>query len=224
MMIIIGKFEQMKMKYILKLIMIAATVALVLPLLGCAYTVSSRGDAYELSDYNVGRDNFDPQCPALAKRVILLDGGVNVESANTICKQILYLNGISQTEPITIWLNSPGGNMTAYLQIINIITSTPAPVNIVNTGLCASAGVGIMQAATGTRYTFDNSYFILHASTGSPKDLNDKFNEHIERLFKEHTKIPKEWLPFGTKEYTLTAQEALEYDIVDEVVESYRLF
>lgn len=200
------------------------TVISLIALSGCRVNISSGGEAYQLSDYNVGRDNFDPQSPELSMRLILLDGGINIESANTVCKQILYLNQISESTPITIWINSTGGDMTTYLQISNTIKSTPAPVNIVNTGLCASAAVSLMQNATGKRYAFANSYFLLHACSGGAKDLRKMCNDHNEKLLREHTKIPEEWLPFRGEEYTLTAEEALKYGIIDEVIEDYEFF
>jgi ATP-dependent protease ClpP protease subunit len=113
--------------------------------------------------------------------------------------------------------------MTTFLQIANTIKSTPAPVNVVNTGLCASAAVGLMQGATGKRYAFSDSYFILHGCAGGAKDLRDRCNEYIEKLLKEKTQIPDEWMPFGGNEHTLSAKEALEYGIIDEVVDNYNL-
>ncbi|MFI4912567.1 MAG: ClpP family protease [Sedimentisphaeraceae bacterium JB056] len=191
---------------------------------GCSVNFSSRGSAYQLSDFNVGRENFDPESPELSQRIILLDGGINIESANTVCKQIIFLNNISKDKPITLWLNSTGGDMTTYLQIANTIKSTPAPVNVVNTGLCASAAIGLMLNATGARYGFADSYFFIHSCSGGDDELREKCEEHIEKLLKEKTNIPEDWLPLGDAEYTITSGEALKYSIIDEVIESYDIF
>lgn len=81
-------------------------------------------------------------------------------------------------------------------------------------------GALLIQSATGTRYAVENTAFIIHEPSGSPKDLTKMYKEYQEEIFRSRCELPQGWLPLGKEEYTFSAEEALEYKFVDEVIDS----
>lgn len=201
--------------------------AVLLILSGCSvrigYPINYERLSEELSEHEIGQSSFDLNDPLLKKRMILISSGFNRSMAKTVCKQLIYLDTQSQTEPITLVINSNGGDCTTYQSITSVIKSIHAPVDTVNIGLCGSMGALLMQSATGKRYAVKDTAFIIHEPSGRPKDLTKMYKELQEDIFKSRCSLPEDWLPIGDEEYTFSADEALEYEFVDEVIDAIDL-
>ena len=142
------------MKTMIKALIIAVSLCLFI-LSGCKVYVGNinyKRLSEELSDYEVSKQSFDVNDPLLSKRSILISGGINKSMARTVCRQLIYLDEQTQDEPITLLINSDGGDCTAYQNIHTIIQSIRSPVDTVNVGVCASMGALLIQSATGKRY------------------------------------------------------------------------
>lgn len=190
---------------------------------GCGVNVqfsqNSEGMARQLHNYQIAKARFDLNDPLLKQRIIFLSGSINISAAEHICSHLIYLNDQSDSEPITLYINSNGGDGTAYLSIRNIIRSIKAPVNTVNAGLCASAGFLLFMDATGKRYAMPESAFLLHEPRGTPKELEKLYIEYHENVLLNKTKVPRDWLPIKARQFTVTAEEAKKYEIADDIIE-----
>ena len=171
--------------------------------------------AKELSDYGVGETAFDANDPLLEKRTIFICGGFNISLAQTVCRQLVYLDSESKTEPIKLLINSPGGDGTAYLSITNMINSISAPVDTINIGFCGSAAAMLIQSATGKRYAVKDTAFMIHDTKGSPKDLSDMYSKLQEGIYRSCCELPDDWLPLKDGEYVFSAEDAKTYKFVD---------
>jgi len=203
---------------------LAISLALcLLTLSGCSvrvgYQINYEQLAAELHDHEVGKASFDSQDPLLQKRMILLCGGFNDSTAQTICQQLAYLDAQSKTEPIKLLINSRGGMGNAYLTISNMIKSIDAPVDTVNIGFCGSAGAMLIQSATGKRYAQKDTAFLIHDVKGGSKELREIYSQLQKDLYKSRCDLPEEWMSLK-KDYTFTTKEALEYNFIDEVIDT----
>ena len=174
----------------------------------------------ELSDYEIAQSPFNTSDPLLNKRIILISGGFNKSMAKTVCKQLVYLDQQSSTEPIKLLINSDGGDCTVYQNITNLINSIQAPVDTVNVGVCASMGALLIQSATDKRYAVKDTAFLIHEPSGKPKEINTMYKELQEQVLKTRCDLPEDWIPIGDKERIFSAEKALEYKFVDEVIDS----
>lgn len=174
--------------------------------------------ADKISNFEVGKAAFDPDDPLLAKRMILMNGHLNIVNAGTICRQMVYLDEQSATEPVTLMINSEGGDGRAFQCIANMMKLIEAPVDTINVGLCGSAAATIFQSATGKRYAMKDSIFMIHAYSGEPKEMVKKLSDIQNELFARRSNLPEGWLPMTDKYHYFTAEEGLEYGFVDEIV------
>ncbi len=199
----------------------AAVLCLLLS--GCGVKVSFDMNAGQLYDYDIGRADFNPDDPLLGRRIIVVAGQFNRAMAHRVCSQLLYLDGQSQTEPITLCINSNGGDGSAFLMIRNMMRSISAPVDTVNMGYAASNGTNLFLSATGTRYCVKDSAFLIHNPRGGPKKLLAEYIRLQEELLRDTCDLPDDWLPIKSRQFVLTAEEALEYNVCDAIIEKLDL-
>jgi ATP-dependent Clp protease protease subunit len=178
--------------------------------------------ARQLRSYEVGKPVFDPDDPLLQNRVIMVPGELNFSLAQTVCQQLTFLNDQSRDEPITMLVNSTGGDGSAYQAISNMVRSISAPVDIVNFGMCASYAATLVQSATGKRIAQKNSIFLIHDIKSNNGDFEKFYSEQQLEIFKTRCSLPEDWLPLK-KDHTFTADDALKYNFVDEVVETIEI-
>jgi ATP-dependent Clp protease protease subunit len=179
----------------------------------------SENFARQLSNYEIGKQSFDSEDPLLKKRMILISGGINDSKLQAISQKLIFLDRKSPSKPIQLLINSGGGNSTSYLSVSNMIKSIKSPVNTVNIGLCGSSAAMLIQSATGKRYAVKDTAFIIHNPKGKPHDLLKMYVKLQEKLYEECCELPKEWFPLKDKEYTFSAEQAKEYNFVDEVID-----
>lgn len=169
----------------------------------------------------------------LEKRIIFVQGEVNDAMANTIVAQILYLEMENPTSPITLYINSPGGSVTAGLAIKDTMDYVSCPVHTVGIGSCASMGAFLLASGEpGQRRVLKNTSVMIHQPLGGYQGQATDILIHAERISNLKETLTKYLSDYtqGRVDYDtmvgmcerdnfLTADEAVYYGLVDEVVE-----
>ncbi|GAB7188450.1 ATP-dependent Clp protease proteolytic subunit [Kitasatospora sp. Ki12] len=177
---------------------------------------------------------FDDQLAAqlLAQRIVLLGTQVDDVSANRVCAQLLLLSAEDPHTDICLYINSPGGSVTAGLAIYDTMRLVPNDVSTLAMGFAASMGQFLLTVgARGKRFALPNARIMMHQPSagigGTAADIviqaeNLQFTkEAIERITAEHTGQSEETIARdGDRDRWFTAEQAREYGIVDRVVES----
>ena len=172
----------------------------------------------------------------LMNRNIFLTGEINGEMANNFLSQFLYLEQESE-EPITIYINSPGGEVNAGLMIYDTIRGSRLPINMVCTGMAASmAAVLLAGGQKGRRYILRHSKVMIHeplisngvgGSATSIKNISDSIletREIVNGILAEHTGKNMEEINKATSfDNYMNAEEAIEFGICDEITAHVRL-
>ncbi|MEV8325916.1 ATP-dependent Clp protease proteolytic subunit [Kitasatospora sp. NPDC056731] len=177
---------------------------------------------------------FDDHLAAqlLAQRIVLLGTQVDDVSANRVCAQLLLLSAEDPRTDIALYVNSPGGSVTAGLAIYDTMRLIPNDVSTLVMGFAASMGQFLVTVgAPGKRLALPNARIMMHQPSagigGTAADIeiqaeNLQFTKKaIERITAEHTGQSEETIARdGDRDRWFTAEQAREYGIVDRVVES----
>jgi ATP-dependent Clp protease protease subunit len=177
---------------------------------------------------------FDDHLAAqlLAQRIVLLGTQVDDVSANRVCAQLLLLSAEDSRTDICLYVNSPGGSVTAGLAIYDTMRLIPNDVSTLAMGFAASMGQFLITVGTsGKRFALPNARIMMHQPSagigGTAADIeiqaeNLQFTKKaIERITAEHTGQSEETIARdGDRDRWFTAEQAREYGIVDQVVES----
>ncbi|MEU3827004.1 ATP-dependent Clp protease proteolytic subunit [Streptomyces sp. SID486] len=177
---------------------------------------------------------FDDHLAAqlLAQRIVLLGTQVDDVSANRVCAQLLLLSAEDPRTDISLYINSPGGSVTAGLAIYDTLRLIPNDVSTLVMGFAASMGQFLLTVGTaGKRFALPNARIMMHQPSagigGTAADIeiqaeNLQFTKKaIERITAEHTGQSEETIARdGDRDRWFTAEQAREYGIVDRVVES----
>jgi ATP-dependent Clp protease protease subunit len=165
-----------------------------------------------------------------ASRTVLVFGEVNSRLAETVTAQLLALDAQSH-DPIRVVINSPGGHVESGDTIHDVVRFVTAPVRMVATGWCASAGALIFAAAKlANRWALPNTRFLLHQPLGgvggpaSDVEIEARqillMRERLNRIFAEATGQPLEKIARDTeRNHWLTAQEAVDYGLVGRILD-----
>ncbi|MER5972597.1 ATP-dependent Clp protease proteolytic subunit [Streptomyces sp. NPDC002055] len=177
---------------------------------------------------------FDDHLAAqlLAQRIVLLGTQVDDVSANRVCAQLLLLSAEDPRTDISLYINSPGGSVTAGLAVYDTMRLIPNDVSTLAMGFAASMGQFLLTVgAPGKRLALPNARIMMHQPSagigGTAADVeiqaeNLQFTKNaIERITAEHTGQSEETIARdGDRDRWFTAEQAREYGIVDRVVES----
>ncbi|MDN5563171.1 MULTISPECIES: ATP-dependent Clp protease proteolytic subunit [Luteococcus] len=167
----------------------------------------------------------------LANRIVFLGDEVKDENANAICAQLLLLNAEDPHKDIYLYINSPGGSVTAGMAIFDTMQWISNDVATVAMGLAASMGQFLLSAGTkGKRYALPHSRIMMHQPSGgiggTASDIRIQAEQslHIKKqmaeLISEHTGQPLEQIEADSdRDRWFTAQQALEYGFIDNVYE-----
>ena len=167
----------------------------------------------------------------LKERIIFLGTEVNDDSANLICAQLLLLAAEDTTRDISLYVNSPGGSVTAGLAIYDTMQYVPCDVTTVCMGLAASMGQFLLCAgATGKRFALPHSRIMMHQPhggiQGQAADIAIQAEQiiYLKRTMAEriafHTGQPVERIEADSdRDRWFTAEEAMDYGIVDRVIQ-----
>lgn len=182
-----------------------------------------------------GERAYDIYSRLLKERIILMAGVVDDNIANSIVAQLLFLASKDPKKDIQIYINSPGGSVTAGLAIYDTMQYIKPDVSTVSIGMSASMGALILAAGTkGKRYSLPNSEILLHQVAGGAKGQATeieitakqilKIKETLNKILAKHTGQPLSKISKDTdRDFYLTAQEAKEYGIIDEVIGGKKL-
>jgi len=170
----------------------------------------------------------------LDNRIIFLDGPIHDASANLIVMKLLYLQSENRHQDVHLYINSPGGSVTATLAIYDTMQFLDCDVATYCVGLAASGGAVLMAGgAKGKRYSLPHSKMMIHQPFGQVggqvSDIEIQAKEIIQtretlnNILADHTGQPVERIAKDTeRDRYLTALEAKEYGLVDEVVEKIK--
>ncbi|MCF6434630.1 ATP-dependent Clp endopeptidase proteolytic subunit ClpP [Pseudoalteromonas sp. MMG022] len=176
-----------------------------------------------------GERSYDIYSRLLKERIIFLTGQVEDQMANLIVAQMLFLESESPEKDIFLYINSPGGSVTAGMSIYDTMNFIKPDVSTVCVGQAASMGAFLLSGgAKGKRYCLPNSRVMIHQPLGGFQGQASDFEIHakeilsikekLNRLMAEHTGQPFDVVSRDTdRDNFMSAQEAVEYGLVDAV-------
>lgn len=177
---------------------------------------------------------YDIYSRLLKDRIVLLGSEVNDAAASLICAQLLFLESQDPEKEINLYINSPGGSVTAGLAIYDTMRYITSPVTTVCMGRAASMGAFLLAAGEpGMRFALPNSQIMIHQPSGGfqgqATDIEIharevlRLKERLNRMLAENTKRPYEDVVKATeRDNFLTPEEAKELGIIDRVLASRR--
>ena len=178
---------------------------------------------------NRGERSYDLYSRLLEDRIIFLSGEIADNQANLIIGQLIYLEGKNSTKDISLYINSPGGSVSAGMAIYDTMKYIKCDVATICVGLAASMGAFILSSGTkGKRYSLPNSEIMIHQPLGGAKgQASDieittkqilKTKEKLNRILAANTNQPIEKIRLDTdRDFYLDAEEAKEYGLIDEI-------
>ncbi|MFK7824549.1 MAG: ATP-dependent Clp endopeptidase proteolytic subunit ClpP [Oligoflexales bacterium] len=181
-----------------------------------------------------GERSFDIYSRLLRDRIILLGTPVMDEVANVIVAQLLFLESEDPDKDIHLYINSPGGSVTAGMAIYDAMQHIRPDVRTYCIGQCASMGAWLLAAGEhGKRYSLPNARIMIHqplgGATGQATDINIQAQEIINLkhrmcgLLGKHTgRDPEQIIKDIDRDNFMSAQEAKDYGLIDEVVGSVK--
>lgn len=185
---------------------------------------------YVIEQTNRGERSYDIYSRLLKDRIIFLGTPVDDQVANVIIAQLLFLESDDPDKEVNLYINSPGGSVSAGLGIYDAMQHIKCPVNTTVVGLAASMGALLLAAGTGKRYALPNSRImihqpLLHGVGGQVTDIEItarealKTKEQMAEILAKHTGQSIDRVKADTeRDRWMSAQEAKEYGLVDEVV------
>ncbi|MBQ6266938.1 MAG: ATP-dependent Clp endopeptidase proteolytic subunit ClpP [Clostridia bacterium] len=186
---------------------------------------------YIIEQTNRGERSYDIFSRLLNDRIIVLSDEVNDATASIVVAELLYLEGQDPEKDISLYINSPGGSVTAGMAIYDTMQYIKCDVSTICIGMAASMGAFLLSAgAKGKRYALPNSEIMIHQPLGGAKGQATEIQivaEHILRtrerlnsiLAANTGKSVEEIARDTDRDNYLTAQEAMEYGLVDKVIE-----
>ena len=177
-----------------------------------------------------GERSYDIYSRLLRERVVFLVGEVNDQTANLVVAQLLFLESENPDKDISLYINSPGGSVTAGMSIYDTMQFIKPDVSTMCLGFAASMGAFLLAAgAKGKRYSLPNSKVMIHqvlgGARGQATDIEIqardilRTKDQMNRILAERTGQPLEKIRADTeRDYYMTADEAKDYGIIDQVI------
>ena len=177
-----------------------------------------------------GERAYDIYSRLLKERVIFMVGEVNDQTANLVVAQLLFLESENPDKDISLYINSPGGSVSAGMSIFDTMNFIKPNVSTLCIGLAASMGAFLLAAGEkGKRFSLPNSKIMIHqvlgGAQGQATDIEIhareilKTREQLNRILAERTGQPLEKIQADTeRDYFMSADEAKNYGLVDQVV------
>ena len=179
-----------------------------------------------------GERGYDIYSRLLKDRIILLGTPIDDDVANLIIAQLLFLQAEDPSKEIDLYINSPGGSVTAGLAIYDTMQSISCPVNTYCIGQCASMGAVLLAAgASGKRFALPHARIMIHqpwgGAQGTAADIEIQSREilrlraMLNGILARHTGRDIKKIERDTnRDFFMSAEEAAEYGLVDKVVEA----
>ena len=180
---------------------------------------------------NRGERSYDLYSRMLEDRIVFLNGEVNDVSANIVIAQLIYLEAKDPDKDISLYINSPGGSVSAGMGIYDTINFIKPDVSTICVGMAASMGAFLLSSgAKGKRISLPNSEIMIHQPLGGAQGQATDIMiqaEHIMRIKKKMNEIlsansgqPLEKIERDVeRDHYMSAQEALEYGLIDKIFE-----
>ena len=177
-----------------------------------------------------GERSYDIYSRLLNDRIVFLGEEVTDVSANLVVAQLLHLESQDSEKDISLYINSPGGSVTAGLAILDTMNYIKCDVSTICLGECASMGAVLLSAgAKGKRYCLPNSMVLIHQPSGGAKgqqteiqivaDFMRKTRDRLNGILAANTGQPLEVIERDTeRDNYMTAEDALAYGLVDKVI------
>ena len=178
--------------------------------------------------------SYDLLSKMLKDRIIFLQGEVTDASANLIVSELLFLEGENPTAPITMYINSPGGSVTAGLAIKNTMDYISCPVHTIGMGMCASMAAFLLASGEqGHRYVLPDATVMIRQVLGGFQgqatdisihakytlSLKEKMNKYLSEYTNGKTTYD-EMVKLCERDNFLTANQALEIGLIDKIVKN----
>jgi len=179
-----------------------------------------------------GERVYDIFSRLLEERIIFLAGPITDDLANLVIAEILFLASKDPTRDIKLYINSPGGSVTAGLAIYDTMQYVKPDVSTICIGMAASMGATLLAAGKkGKRFALPNSEILLHqvagGVTGQATEIEIgakqilKMKQKLNQILSKHTGQPLKKIEKDTdRDFYLSAEEAKEYGIIDKVIEA----
>ncbi|GAB3183234.1 ATP-dependent Clp endopeptidase proteolytic subunit ClpP [Hydrogenophaga aquatica] len=178
-----------------------------------------------------GERAYDIYSRLLKERVVFLVGPVNDQSANLVVAQLLFLESENPDKDISLYINSPGGSVSAGMSIFDTMNFIKPDVSTLCMGMAASMGAFLLAAgAKGKRFALPNSRVMIHQPLGGAQGQATDIEIHareilrlradLNRVLSERTGQPLDKIERDTeRDYFMSAAEAAEYGLVDKVID-----
>lgn len=185
---------------------------------------------YVIEQTSRGERSYDIFSRLLNERVIVLSDEVNDATASLVVAQLLHLESQDPEKDISLYINSPGGSVTAGMAIYDTMQYIKCDVSTICMGMAASMGAFLLSSgAKGKRFALPNSEIMIHQPLGGARgqateikivaDHILKTREKLNRILAENTGKSVEQIALDTeRDNYLSAQEAMEYGLVDKVL------
>ncbi len=185
---------------------------------------------YVIEQTSRGERQYDIFSRLLNDRIIVLSDEVNDATASLVIAQLLFLEGQDSTKDISLYINSPGGSVSAGLAIYDTMQYIKCDVSTICMGMAASMGAFLLSSgAKGKRYVLPNAEVMIHQPLGGARGQATeieiaakhilKTKDRLNKILAENTGKPIEQIALDTdRDNWLTAEEAVEYGLVDKVM------
>ncbi|WP_223337333.1 ATP-dependent Clp protease proteolytic subunit [Streptococcus sanguinis] len=184
-----------------------------------------------------GERSYDIYSRLLKDRIIMLTGPVEDNMANSVIAQLLFLDAQDNTKDIYLYVNTPGGSVSAGLAIVDTMNFIKSDVQTIVMGVAASMGTIIASSgAKGKRFMLPNAEYLIHqpmggAGSGTQQTDMAIVAEHLlrtrntlEKILAENSgKSIEQIHKDAERDYWMSAQETLEYGFIDEIMENSNL-
>jgi ATP-dependent Clp protease protease subunit len=186
---------------------------------------------YVVEQTSKGERSYDLFSRLLRDRVVFINGPISTEMSHVIVAQLLFLESEAPEKDISIYLNSPGGEVTAGMAILDTMNFVKPDIVTVSTGQVCSMGSLLASSGTkGKRYMLPNARHMIHqVSSGSRGTAIDmkialeetlRLNKTLTEIYVKNTGKSYEELERDmSRDYYMTAQESVDYGLADEVID-----
>lgn len=184
---------------------------------------------YVIERTSQGERSYDLYSRLLDDRIIFLTGEIDDATANSVVAQLLFLEGKDSSKDISLYINSPGGSVSAGMAIYDTMNYIKCDVSTICIGLAASMGAFLLSSGTkGKRYSLPNSKIMIHQPLGGVQGQASeiaivaeeilKTKKKLNRILAENSGQPLEKVEIDTdRDYYMTAEEAEQYGLIDKI-------
>jgi ATP-dependent Clp protease protease subunit len=187
---------------------------------------------YVIDQTSRGERSYDIYSRLLKDRIIFLGEEVNETTASLVVAQLLFLESEDPNKDINMYINSPGGSVTAGMAIYDTMNYIKSDVSTICIGMAASMGAFLLAGGTkGKRYALPNAEIMIHQPSGGSRGMASDMKIVADQILKTKAKL-NEILAANTgkpidviekdtdRDNYMTAKEALEYGIIDSIIEN----